>query len=151
MRLISPEDVRRTYVTGSTSTLGLHYNEIHCKINKFNVGRGVFHRSGDQVWGINGWPDEVLRFKVRPLNCCSCRYLILDWGRVVFGKAHWRIRTCPNNYLIGGFCFSIRVNWLRKFQLTTQISRGLSDCFDMTELVAEETARFEMTRVAVSV
>lgn len=80
-----------TYITGGKGTLSLRYNEIHCEINKFDVGRGVFHRFGKEVWRIDGWPDEVLRVKVCLMSCYSCWYLILDWGRVAFGKIRWRI------------------------------------------------------------
>ena len=86
MRLLSLVGAQRTYVTGSKGSLGLRYNESHCGINKFNVGRGVLHRLGNQVWGVNSWPDEVLRFKVCLLSCCSCWYLVLERRRVVFGK-----------------------------------------------------------------
>lgn len=97
---------QHTHVTGGKGTLSLRYNEIHCEINKFDVGCGVFYRVGKEVWRINGWPDEVLRVKVRLLRCCSCWYLMLDWGRVTFGEIRWRIQTRPNNYLISGRCLS---------------------------------------------
>jgi hypothetical protein len=83
----------------------LYYDEIHCKMNKFDVDGGVFHRLGDEVWGINSWPHEVFRFEVRPLSCCSCWYLILDWGMVAFGKIRRWIQPRANDYLMNGLYF----------------------------------------------